>query len=260
MTSLNEAREDFTLEMEVPHIIGGRYGLSSKEFTPAMVKAIYDELKKSKPKNHFTIGIYDDVTNSSLEWDENFTLANKNQFQAIFFGLGSDGTVGANKNSIKIIGTHTDNYAQGYFVYDSKKSGSVTTSHLRFGLSPIRSTYLIEKADFVACHQSVFMEKFDILQHAKKGAVFLLNSPFDKEHIWNRMPQKIQEELIDKEIEFYIIDAYKVAKQSNMGRRINTVMQTCFFSISGVLEHDEAIREIKRVSYTHLTLPTKRIV
>ena len=246
VTSLNEAREDFTLEMEVPHIIGGRYGLSSKEFTPAMVKAIYDELKKSKPKNHFTIGIYDDVTNSSLEWDENFTLANKNQFQAIFFGLGSDGTVGANKNSIKIIGTHTDNYAQGYFVYDSKKSGSMTTSHLRFGLSPIRSTYLIEKADFVACHQSVFMEKFDILQHAKKGAVFLLNSPFDKEHIWNRMPQKIQEELIDKEIEFYIIDAYKVAKQSNMGRRINTVMQTCFFSISGVLEHDEAIREIKQ--------------
>jgi len=245
VAGLNEAREDATLEMEMPHIIGGRYGLSSKEFTPAMVKAIYDELKKPKPKKHFTIGIYDDVTNSSLAWDENFTLDIKNEFQAIFFGLGSDGTVGANKNSIKIIGTQTDNYAQGYFVYDSKKAGTVTTSHLRFGPSLIRSTYLIEKADFVACHQSVFMEKFDILQHAKKGAVFLLNSPFDRDSIWNRMPYKIQEELIEKEIEFYVIDAYKVAKENSMGRRINTVMQTCFFSISGVLPHDKAMKEIK---------------
>ena len=245
VAGLNEAREDSTLGMEIPHIIGGRYGLSSKEFTPAMVKAIYDELKKNNPKKHFTIGIYDDVTNRSLEWDENFTLPNKNQFQAIFFGLGSDGTVGANKNSIKIIGTQTDNYAQGYFVYDSKKSGTMTTSHLRFGSSVIHSTYLIEKADFVACHQSVFMEKFDILQHAKKGAFFLLNSPFDKDQVWNRMPQKIQEELIEKEIEFYVIDAYKVAKDSKMGRKINTIMQTCFFSISGVLAHDEAIKEIK---------------
>ena len=246
VASLNEAREDSTLGMEMPHIIGGRYGLSSKEFTPAMIKAIYDELKKPKSKNHFTIGIYDDVTHSSIEWDKDFTLPSKDQFQAIFFGLGSDGTVGANKNSIKIIGTQTDNYAQGYFVYDSKKAGTMTTSHLRFGSSVIHSTYLIEKADFVACHQSVFMEKFDILQHAKKGAVFLLNSPFDKDNVWNRMPQKIQEELIEKEITFYVIDAYKVAKESEMGRRINTVMQTCFFSISGVLPHDEAIKEIKK--------------
>ena len=245
MTALNEAIDDGTLDMEMPHIIGGRYGLSSKEFTSAMIKSIFDELKKSKPKKHFTIGIYDDVTNKSLEWDKNFTLPTQEQFQAIFFGLGSDGTVGANKNSIKIIGEHTDNYVQGYFVYDSKKSGAVTTSHLRFGSTPILSTYLIEKADFVACHQSVFMEKFDILQHAKKGAIFLLNSPFDKNDIWNRMPRKIQEELIEKEIKFYVIDAYKIAKQSEMGRKINTIMQTCFFAISGVLPHDEAIREIK---------------
>ena len=245
VAGLNEAREDNTLEMQMPHIIGGRYGLSSKEFTPAMVKAVYDALKEVKTKKHFTIGIYDDVTNSSLEWDENFTLPAKNQFQAIFFGLGSDGTVGANKNSIKIIGSHTENYAQGYFVYDSKKAGAVTTSHLRFGPEVIRSTYLIEKADFVACHQSVFMEKFDILQHAKKGAVFLLNTPFNKDHIWDRMPQKIQEELIEKEIAFYVIDAYKIAKECEIGRRINTVMQTCFFSISAVLPLEEAVKEIK---------------
>lgn len=245
VAGLNEERENNTLGMEMPHIIGGRYGLSSKEFTPAMVKTIYDELKNSKKNIHFTIGIYDDVTNRSLEWDKNFTLPSKDQFQAIFFGLGSDGTVGANKNSIKIIGTQTDNYAQGYFVYDSKKAGTMTTSHLRFGSSLIHSTYLIEKADFVACHQSVFMEKFDILQHAKKGAVFLLNTPFDKDHIWDRMPQKIQEELIEKEIEFYVIDAYKVAKESEMGRKINTIMQTCFFWISDVLPHDEAIKHIK---------------
>jgi pyruvate-ferredoxin/flavodoxin oxidoreductase len=245
VSAFNEAKEEGSLGFKMPHIIGGRYGLSSKEFTPAMIKAIFDELKKERRKNHFTIGIYDDVTNTSLEWDENFNIPNEEVFQAIFFGLGSDGTVGANKNSIKIIGSQTDNYAQGYFVYDSKKSGSMTTSHLRFGPKPIHSTYLIEKADFVACHQSVFMEKFDILQHAKKGAVFLLNSPFDKEHVWRRMPQVIQEEIIEKEIRFYVIDAYKVAKQSNMGRRINTVMQTCFFAISGVLPHDEAIKQIK---------------
>jgi len=245
VTALNEAVSNGDLKIDVPLIIGGRYGLSSKEFTPAMIKAVYDELNRSKPKNHFTIGINDDVTHTSLEFDKEFTLENKKQFQAIFFGLGSDGTVGANKNSIKIIGSQTSNYAQGYFVYDSKKSGSVTTSHLRFGLEPIRSTYLIEKADFVACHQSVFMEKFDILQHAKQGAVFLLNSPFDNKTIWHTIPRKIQEELIKKEIKFYVIDAYKVAKQSKMGRRINTVMQTCFFSISGILPHDEAIKEIK---------------
>lgn len=245
VAGLNEAREDGVLRMQMPHIIGGRYGLSSKEFTPAMVKAIFDELAKTQAKKHFTIGIHDDMTHSSLEWDKHFILPVKDQFQAIFFGLGSDGTVGANKNSIKIIGEQTDHYAQGYFVYDSKKAGAVTTSHLRFGTNIIHSTYLIEEADFVACHQSVFMEKFDILQHAKKGAVFLLNSPFDKESIWERMPRTIQEELIDKKIKFYVIDAYKVAKESGMGRKINTVMQTCFFSISGVLEHDEAMKEIK---------------
>jgi len=200
VTALNEAKEEGDLGFEVPHIIGGRYGLSSKEFTPGMIKAIFDELKKDKLKNHFTIGIYDDVTRTSLEWDEHFVIPDEKIFQAIFFGLGSDGTVGANKNSIKIIGSQTDNYAQGYFVYDSKKSGSMTTSHLRFGPEPIHSTYLVEKADFVACHQSVFMEKFDILQHTKRGAVFLLNSPFDKEHVWRRMPRVIQEEIIEKEM------------------------------------------------------------
>ncbi|MCF6309933.1 MAG: pyruvate:ferredoxin (flavodoxin) oxidoreductase [Sulfurimonas sp.] len=245
VAGLNEAIEDGILDMKMPHIIGGRYGLSSKEFTPAMIKAIYDELEKSQPKKHFTIGIYDDVTNSSLEFDSNFVLPSKDQFQAIFFGLGSDGTVGANKNSIKIIGEQTDHYAQGYFVYDSKKSGAVTTSHLRFAPSTIHSTYLIEKADFVACHQSVFMEKFDILQHARKDALFLLNSPYDKDSVWKRMPLTIQQELIDKEIRFYVIDAYKIAKECGMGRKINTVMQTCFFSISGVLPLNEAIKEIK---------------
>ena len=245
VAALNEAKESNELAFEIPHIIGGRYGLSSKEFTPAMIKAVYDELKRDKPKQHFTIGIYDDVTHTSLKYDSTFEIPNKEVFEAIFFGLGSDGTVGANKNSIKIIGAHTDSYAQGYFVYDSKKSGSMTTSHLRFGPSVIRSTYLIEKADFVACHQSVFMEKFDILQHAKKGAIFLLNSPFDVVSVWKRMPRNIQEELIEKEIRFYVIDAYKVAKESGLGGRINTVMQTCFFYISEIFSHEQALKEIK---------------
>ncbi|MDM5271879.1 pyruvate:ferredoxin (flavodoxin) oxidoreductase [Sulfurovum sp. zt1-1] len=243
--AVNEALEEEMLGFERPHIIGGRYGLSSKEFTPAMVKAVFDELKKPHPKNHFTIGIHDDLTHTSLEWDHTFTIPDEKTYEAIFFGLGSDGTVGANKNSIKIIGTHTDLFAQGYFVYDSKKSGSMTTSHLRFGPSAIHSTYLIEKADFVACHQSVFMEKFDILQHAKKGAVFLLNSPFDPKEVWRRMPRVIQEEIIQKEIKFYVIDAYRVAKEYGLGRRINTIMQTCFFNISKILPLDEAIQEIK---------------
>ncbi|MBD3797433.1 MAG: pyruvate:ferredoxin (flavodoxin) oxidoreductase [Campylobacterales bacterium] len=245
VSAFNEAKEEGSLEFEVPFIIGGRYGLSSKEFTPAMIKAIFDELSKEKPKIHFTIGINDDVTHSSLEYDPEFQLPKNGTFESIFFGLGSDGTVGANKNSIKIIGAQTNNYAQGYFVYDSKKSGSMTTSHLRFGTHPIRSTYLIEKADFVACHQSVFMEKFDILQHAKQGAIFLLNTPFDKEHVWAHLPRTIQEEMIKKNIDFYIVDAYKVAKESGMNRRINTVMQTCFFAISRVLEQQEAIKQIK---------------
>jgi pyruvate-ferredoxin/flavodoxin oxidoreductase len=245
VSAISEALQEGSVSFKMPQITGGRYGLSSKEFTPAMVKAVFDELEKETPKRHFTIGIHDDVTHTSLEFDTDFTIPDKDIFQAIFFGLGSDGTVGANKNSIKIIGAGTDDYAQGYFVYDSKKSGSMTISHLRFGPRPIRSTYLIDKADFVACHQSVFMEKFDILQHAKKGAVFLLNSPFDKEHVWKRMPRVIQEEIIEKEIRFFVIDAYRVARESQMGRRINTVMQTCFFAISGVLPHDEAIMRIK---------------
>ncbi|WP_345980966.1 pyruvate:ferredoxin (flavodoxin) oxidoreductase [Sulfurimonas sp. HSL3-2] len=246
VSAFSEAKEDGSLEFDTPFIIGGRYGLSSKEFTPAMIKAIYDELKKESPKIHFTIGINDDITHTSLSYDHDFALPKKDTFEAIFFGLGSDGTVGANKNSIKIIGTQTPNYAQGYFVYDSKKSGSMTTSHLRFGPSPIHSTYLIDKADFVACHQSVFMEKFDILQHAKHKAIFLLNSPFDEKDVWKHLPKSIQEEMIEKEIEFYVVDAYRVAKESGMGRRINTVMQTCFFAISGILEREEAIKQIKK--------------
>ncbi|HHH19748.1 MAG TPA: pyruvate:ferredoxin (flavodoxin) oxidoreductase, partial [Campylobacterales bacterium] len=216
----------------MPRIIGGRYGLSSKEFTPAMVKAIFDELAKAEPKRHFTIGIDDDVTHTSLAYDRAFILSHAGVYEAMFFGLGSDGTVGANKNSIKIIGEHSDNYAQGYFVYDSKKSGAMTVSHLRFGEHAINMPYLIEKADFVACHQSVFMEKFDILSHAKERAIFLLNSSMDRERVWDSLPKTIQEEIIRKEITFYVIDAYRIAKKYGLGRRINTIMQTCFFAIS----------------------------
>ena len=245
VNALNECSTEGTLGFAMPRIIGGRYGLSSKEFTPSMIKAVFDELLKERPKNHFTIGIHDDVSHTSLEWDNSFSVANDKTLRAMFFGLGSDGTVGANKNSIKIIGETTDHYVQGYFVYDSNKSGSMTTSHLRFGPEYIRSTYLIEKANFVACHQSVFLEKLDILKHADKRAVFLLNSPFSKDIVFSRLPRKVQEEIIEKELSFFVIDAAKVAKKSGMGRRINTVMQTCFFAISGVLEKEEAIAKIK---------------
>jgi len=245
VNALSEMHADGALEFAMPKIVGGRYGLSSKEFTPSMVKAVFDELAKEKPKNHFTIGIYDDVTHTSLAWDKSFTLPKPNTLQAMFFGLGSDGTVGANKNSIKIIGEETPNYVQGYFVYDSNKSGSMTTSHLRFGPEHIRSTYLIEEADFIACHQSVFLEKLDILSRAKKSATFLLNSPFSKDILFSRLPRTVQEQIIEKELKLYAIDAAKVAKASGMGRRINTVMQTCFFAISGVLPQDEAIAKIK---------------
>jgi len=229
-------------------VIGGRYGLSSKEFTPAMVKAVFDELSSDTPKNHFTVGIYDDVTGSSLEWDESFrTDAHDDCFQAVFYGLGSDGTVGANKNSIKIIGESTDKHAQGYFVYDSKKSGAVTVSHLRFGDRPIQSTYLIEDgdADFVACHQPVFLERYPMLDKAADGAVFLLNTPLDADQVWQSLPENMQQQIIDKNIKLYCIDAYRIAELTGMGKRINTIMQTCFFSISGVLPADEAIRSIK---------------
>ncbi|WP_345977608.1 pyruvate:ferredoxin (flavodoxin) oxidoreductase [Sulfurimonas sp. HSL3-7] len=245
VSALNELREKEMLGFEMPRIIGGRYGLSSKEFTPAMIKAVFDELRKDRPKNHFTIGINDDRTHTSLEWDPSFSIADEETFSGIFFGLGSDGTVGANKNSIKIIGEETPNYAQGYFVYDSNKSGSMTTSHLRFGPKRIHATYLIDKAGFVACHQSVFLEKFDILKHAEEGAIFLLNSPFSREIVFSKLPRNVQNELIEKKVRFFVIDAAAVAKKSGMGRRINTVMQTCFFAISGILERDEAIAKIK---------------
>ena len=229
-----------------PTVIGGRYGLSSKEFTPAMVKGIFDELTKSAPKNHFTIGIDDDVTHTSLTYDPTFSTEDPKTVRALFYGLGSDGTVGANKNSIKIIGSETDNYAQGYFVYDSKKSGSMTTSHLRFGPNPIRSSYLITRASFVACHNFSFLEKMDAVEAAMPGAVFLLNSIYSASEVWDQLPKTAQREIIRKKIEFYVIDGYKVAREAGMGSRINTIMQTCFFAISGVLPRDEAIEQIKK--------------
>jgi len=229
----------------IPRIIGGRYGLSSKEFTPAMVKAVFDELKKPEPKNHFTVGIVDDVTHTSLTCDENFSTEDPRTVRALFYGLGSDGTVGANKNSIKIIGKGTNNHAQGYFVYDSKKAGAVTVSHLRFGPDPIRSTYLITKANFVACHQFQFLDRIDVLSAAEPGATFLLNSPFGPEEIWQHIPRQVQETIIKKKLRFFVIDGYTVARAAGMGSRINTIMQTCFFAISGVLPREEAIAAIK---------------
>jgi pyruvate-ferredoxin/flavodoxin oxidoreductase len=228
-----------------PKVIGGRYGLSSKEFTPAMVKAVYDELSKDKSKNHFTVGINDDVTNTSLEYDPSFSTEKSDVVRAMFYGLGADGTVGANKNSIKIIGTETDNFAQGYFVYDSKKSGSMTISHLRFGPRDIHSTYLVSEANFIGCHQFVFLEKYDVLAAAVEGATFLLNSPYPLEETWDKIPKKVQQQIIDKKLKMYVIDAYTVAKETGMGARINTIMQTCFFAISGILPRDEAIAKIK---------------
>ncbi|MFQ5709024.1 MAG: pyruvate:ferredoxin (flavodoxin) oxidoreductase [bacterium] len=230
---------------ETPGVIGGRYGLSSKEFTPAMIKGLFDEMSKEKPRNHFTLGIQDDVTHTSIDYDPDFSTEPDDVVRCIFYGLGSDGTVSANKNSIKIIGEGTDNYAQGYFVYDSKKAGSVTISHLRFGPNPIRSTYLVNRANFVGCHQFVFLEKYDVLKAAEPGGTFLLNSPYGVEEVWDKMPRSVQQELIDKKLKFFVIDAYKVARETGMGVRINTIMQTCFFAISGILPKDEAIAAIK---------------
>jgi pyruvate-ferredoxin/flavodoxin oxidoreductase len=229
----------------MPRVIGGRYGLSSKEFTPAMVKAVFDEAAKAAPKNHFTVGILDDVTHTSLDYDPSFSTEDPQTVRALFYGLGADGTVGANKNSIKIIGEDTDNYAQGYFVYDSKKSGSLTISHLRFGPKPLRSTYLITRANFIACHQFTFLEKLDVLKNAAPGAVFLLNSPYPVDQVWDKLPRPVQEQIIAKQLQFYVIDGYAVAKETGMGVRINTIMQTCFFAISGVLPPEEAIAAIK---------------
>jgi len=231
-----------------PKVIGGRYGLSSKEFTPAMVKGVFDEMEKATPKKHFTVGIFDDVTHTNLDWDPTFEILTEDVVQAMFFGLGADGTVGANKNSIKIIGEETKNYAQGYFQYDSKKSGAVTVSHLRFGPEPVRAPYLIaeNEASFLACHQFSFLEKYDMLKYARPGGIFLLNSIYEPEEVWDHLPAKVQEALIEKDLQFYCVDAYNVARQTKMGQRINTIMQTCFFAISGILPKDEAITEIKK--------------
>jgi pyruvate-ferredoxin/flavodoxin oxidoreductase len=247
LTAIGESMQDASPRFaRLPKVIGGRYGLSSKEFTPAMVKGIFEELWDPQPKNHFTIGITDDVTHTSLEYDPKFCTEDPRTFRALFYGLGSDGTVGANKNSIKIIGHETPNYVQGYFVYDSKKSGSMTTSHLRFGPAPILSTYLITQANFVACHSFSFLERMDILSAAAPGAVFLLNAPYGPEEVWEHLPRKVQETIVERKLEFYVIDAYGVARETGMGSRINTVMQVCFFAISGVLPLAEAVEQIKK--------------
>ena len=242
------AREVSLGKREMPRIIGGRYGLSSKEFTPGMVKAVFEELDNASPKDGFTIGIEDDLGHSSLPWDQSFrTDASRQASAAMFYGLGADGTVSANKNSIKIIGECTELHAQGYFVYDSKKSGAVTVSHLRFGPEPIRSAYLIgdNEAHFVACHQSVFLERYDMLDKAEEKGIFLLNTSAPAEQAWDILPRRMQQQIIDKQLEFYVIDAYQVAEDSGMGRRINTIMQTCFFAISGILPREQAIESIK---------------
>ena len=239
---LDQAKAPFA---DVPQIIGGRYGLSSKEFTPAMVNGLFNEMTKDRPKNHFTLGINDDVTHTSIEYDPAFSIESEDTVRGVFFGLGADGTVGANKNSIKIIGEETDNCAQGYFVYDSRKAGAVTVSHLRFGPRPIRAPYLVDQANFVACHQFSFLERFDILKYAMPGAVFLLNSIYGPDEVWAHLPREVQEALIEKNLRFYVIDGYEVARHTEMGARINTIMQTCFFAISGVLPPEEAIEAIK---------------
>src|SRR5205823_3564543 len=230
---------------DTPRIIGGRYGLGSKEFTPAMVKSVFDEMSKDSPKNHFSVGIVDDVTNNSLPFDPSFTTEKPGQVRALFWGLGADGTVSANKNSIKIIGEETPNYAQGYFVYDSKKSGAMTVSHLRFGPQPIKSTYLIQRANFIAVHQFNFLDRYQILDAAEDGATLPLNSRYETDQVWEHLARSVQEMIIARKIKVYSINAYAVAKDNQLGNRINTIMQTCFFAISGVLPRDEAIVKIK---------------
>ena len=238
VTALSETQRNL-------RVIGGRYGLSSKEFTPAMVKAVFDELKKPEPKNHFSIGIDDDVTFTSIPFDPSFSTEPDDQVRALFWGLGADGTVSANKNSIKIIGEETPNYAQGYFVYDSKKSGAMTVSHLRFGPRPIRSTYLIQRANFIAVHQFSFFSQYNVLDAAVAGATLLINSPYDESDLWNHLPHSVQKVIVEKRLKVYAIDANGVAKKSQLGNRINTIMQTCFFALSGVLSRDESIIKIK---------------
>jgi pyruvate-ferredoxin/flavodoxin oxidoreductase len=246
VTAIEQSYREGTAKFdERPMVVGGRYGLSSKEFTPAMVKGVYDELNNALPKHSFTVGIKDDLTNNSIDYDPTFSTEKDDVFRGMFYGLGSDGTVGANKNSIKIIGGETDNYAQGYFVYDSKKAGAITTSHLRFGPRPIKSTYLITNPQFVACHQTTFLEKYDMLSKAVEGATFLLNTPHGADEVWDTLPKPVQEDILAKKMKFYVIDAYSVSKATGMGARINTIMQTCFFAISGILPREEAIQKIK---------------
>jgi pyruvate-ferredoxin/flavodoxin oxidoreductase len=246
VTALCESRATAGTSHPFPRIIAGRYGLGSKELTPAMAKAVFDELDRRSPKPHFTVGIVDDVTGLSLDVDESFQAEPEGSVRAVFFGLGADGTVGANKNSIKIIGEETENWAQGYFVYDSKKSGAVTISHLRFGPTPIDAPYLIARASFVACHQSSFLERYDVLECAEPGATFLLNTPHARDAVWDELPLEVQEQIVAKALRFYVIDAYEVARAAGLGTRINTIMQTCFFAISGVLPRQQAIDRIKR--------------
>ncbi len=245
MTTMAEAFAAGKTNGRFPRIVGGRYGLSSKEFTPAMVAGIYNLLKEENPKNSFTVGIIDDVTHTSIDVPTDFLLPREGIHRAVFWGLGSDGTVGANKNSIKIIGEGTENFAQGYFVYDSKKAGARTVSHLRFGEKPVRSPYLIDRATFVGVHQFGFLSVYDCLETATPGCTFLLNSPYGADEVWDQLPRKVQETIIEKNLKFYVIDAYSVARETGMGNRINTVMQTCFFAISGVMPQEEAIAKIK---------------
>jgi pyruvate-ferredoxin/flavodoxin oxidoreductase len=245
VTTLSEALMDGSMS-SMPRVVGGRYGLSSKDFTPAMAKSVLDQLTNDKPKNHFTIGINDDVTHTSIDYDPSFSIESDKTVRCMFWGLGADGTVGANKNSIKIIGEETDNFAQGYFVYDSKKSGAITISHLRFGPEPFNAHYLVNEAEFIACHQFSFLERYDVLKNARKGGVFLLNSIYGPDDVWNQLPQEVQAAIIEKQLRFFVIDAYEVAGKTGMGQRINTIMQTCFFAISGVLPREQAIEQIKK--------------
>ncbi len=246
ITAIAEEAANCTVDFALrPRVVGGRYGLGSKEFTPAMVKAVFDELAEQKPKNHFSVGIVDDVTFKSLPVDPTFNTEPEDQVRATFWGLGADGTVSANKNSIKIIGEETPNYAQGYFVYDSKKSGAMTVSHLRFGAQPIKSTYLIQRANFIAVHQFNFLERYPVLETAVAGATLLLNSPYEAGEVWEHLPRTVQQTILDKHIKVYLINANAVAKEAQLGNRINTIMQTCFFAISGVLPREEAITKIK---------------
>jgi pyruvate-ferredoxin/flavodoxin oxidoreductase len=245
-TAVGEAMGNRTLSFgKYPAIVGGRYGLGSKDFTPAMVKAVFDNLSQGSPKNHFTIGIHDDEAGTSLEYDESFGIEGKGMYRALFYGLGSDGTVGANKNTIKIIGTETDNYAQGYFVYDSKKSGAITISHLRFGKERINNPYLVPQANFVACHNTSFLEKYDMLSKAAEGATFLLTTSHKKDEVWDSLPAEVQGQLISKKMKFYIIDAISLAEELGLGTRINMIMQTAFFVIAGIIPKEEAIKSIK---------------